>query len=489
MKYFFNEEINKVTKCDGGSFVVTQSHIDEITMKSYTQDYLMDGLGRISEVGFDKIESEDNYGNVRNDGFYVAEKDKIKYFINKKLEVLTTAFNDIDEYNDKGYATIYFDERNFWIDKNGIMFGEEFDNVYGFENGIAVARLNNGKFVYVNDDFKIISPELEMAFPAGSNKYFPVQKDKKIYIADRNFNILSKAPEHMVFISDYGYVFAFSDKKLNGKSFDVFDVNGKYILSANIIAFSNEKLVRFYDGNGAKFLNQETGEIYGSEGEYSSAEHFTGNLTCVGLGLDENGEHIFGFINDKNERIGEVYECAFVADENLRAIYVPNTRGDHGKFYLIDEHDNISAKGFARLGLFSDGLAKFECRKDRWTFTDKKGVRFKEDYDSVSSFHNGFAKVKNANSIDFIDKNGVSLLKISKFVQKLENDPIEFLNMPSEFFEDFELISKLYECVIEKLNLELFEAQTENRKQQIKNQIETIKEKFEELNRKNKQKS
>ena len=62
------------------------------------------------------------------------------------------------------------------------MFGEEFENVYEFENGIAVAKLNNEKLVFVDEALKIISPEFDGAYSSGSKNYFIILENEKLYI-------------------------------------------------------------------------------------------------------------------------------------------------------------------------------------------------------------------------------------------------------------------------------------------------------------------
>lgn len=481
MKYFYNENVKSVSDCNKGAFVVEIGNVNEQTGKPFSEFHIMDKFGRISETGYEKINLENHAGLHRCDGFFVAEKDGINYLLDTESNIIARGFESVDEFNESGLAGINFEDRNFWINKQGVLFGEEFENVYSFENNLSVAKLKNEKFVYVNSELKIISPEFDMAYLTDSDKYFLVQVGEELQVVDANFNKLYEAPENIIFLNNYGYSYVLKTNQETEKRFQIYNNFGKHVCSADLISHSNNKLVRFYSDGRTWYINQETGKILGGKNGYYSGEDFNGEYAIIGLGLDYKGEHVYGIIDENGERKFGRYESAFWAEKNLLAVYVLNAKGTHGKYHLLNENGEIEKKGFARLNSFHDGLASFESSKNKYSFVDKFGKRFINDYDSVKPFNCGFAVVKNANIPDVINKNGISLRKISEFMQKIEDDPHSAFDFPSEFLEDINLVLEIQSFIINGLNSLLEIKDLESLKSEIKKVISEVNSKFEKM--------
>ncbi len=489
MKYFYNEDIKSISACNGGGFVVELKQMNESTGKMCSEFHLMDTFGRIENKSYDKVIPKSYYvPEERNDDCFVLEKDGINYLINENLNEIACAFENVSSFSKKGYATISFEERNFWINREGILFGEEFENVYEFENGIAVAKLNNEKLVFVDEALKIISPEFDGAYSSGSKNYFIILENEKLYITDKNFQKLCEMPQGTIFISDYGYIYSFTTNNADKHFFDIYNVSGKHILSAKIVACSNDKMIRIID-NGTRYLNQETGKILGGEKGYFSGDFFNENYAVVGLGLDEKGEHIFGVIDEDGNMLGGIYESAFMAYKNQPAVFIPNAKATSGKFHLLYKDGQLSREGFSRLGTFHDDFASFECRKNKYTFINKNLKRFKQDYDKVDEFNHGYAIVKNANLYDIINKNATSLCKISRFIQTIDENINNVLNFPEELKSDILFISELKIYLNNFLNFKFSQASSNAEKEEINNKIKIINRELDKLLEENNQKS
>lgn len=486
MKYFYSEKISNIKNCSGGKFVVSIP-FGEPDRLGYvkTKKHLMDNLGIISDAGYDDLSLEADslvMEDDRDDGLYVARIDGEKFLIDSNEHTLAMGFKSVSHFNESGLALIEYEKRGFWINREGAIFGSQFEDVSYFEDGFAPAKLKSGKWVLVDEKFNIVEDRFDYIFHSGCKNYFLAGKDDEKFIVDRNFKIVGKVPSSVFSVSDYGYAVGYAPKEEGKLSFALYRVNGEHIMNAKLINPTNDKMMRFYNNGRAWFFNQETGKIIGGKDGFFSADFFSGEMAAVCLGLDERDEGIFTFIREDGSMFGGTYESAHMVDKNLGAAYIPNEKGTSGKFHLVDKDGNIGDKGFRRLGSFYDGIATFESRRDvTWSFVDKYQRRFKGDYDSVSRFSGGFSVVEKDGKCDVIDRAEVSLRTVSEFVKKIENNPLEFLNMPEEFECDRELVQRLHTFALSVLDEKLEDAMDEEKKQKYQHGKKSIAEKCELL--------
>ena len=449
MKYYHETKILTVSDCIGGFFVATIKD-PEPEVKPYGyyvthKDYLMDSLGRISDVGFDSIETDRIFGKRKKDGAFIARNGKVKFLIDGNSKIIAEDIVSASDFAENGYACVEFKDRNYWVDRNGNKFGDEFSNVGWFDHGYAPVKLKNGKSTFVNSDFEPVGKEFDNAFVLFSEKFYGAKIGDNYYVLDRNFDAISAPLDDIFVVTDYGYIIK-HQKKGSFFGLEIVDMTGKKYASGNIINGYDSKLLRIQD-NGYRFFNQETGKIIGGEKGYVYAEEFNGDFTAAIIGYDDNDDGIYTFIREDGSMFPETYEMTFMVKSNVGAFYVPNKAGTGGKFFLIDKDGNqIGKTGYKNLHSFdSNGLATFRKVKNTWSAIDESFKIVDLNLENLSNFVDGFATATvNGKKREIVDKYAVNMTQISEIAKKIQLDPSAFLSLPEEILEDKPLIRRLY---------------------------------------------
>ena len=448
MRYYHETEHVSVSEPCSDRFVISIKDPEpEVKPRYYystTKDYLMDMLGRISDVGFDHIETDPVFSEKRGDGFFIATKDKIKYLIDSNSNIIASDVKSVSRFNGRGIACVEFSDRSYWVDTKGKFYGDEFADVGWFDHGFAPVRLKNGRCSFVNENFELVGKEFDKTFILFSGKFYGAEIEGSYYVLDRDFNVVSAPLDNIFVVTDYGYIIKHQNKdKFFG--LEIVDMSGKRIASGKIINGYDSKLLRIQD-DGYWFFNQETGKIIGGKTGFKYADEFNGEFTSVLLGYDERGEGIYTFIHEDGSMFLGTYEMAYMVKENIGAFYVPNKKGTSGKYFLIGPDERqIGNTGYKNLHSFgADGLAIYRKGKDTWSAIDETFHDVGFEFDGISGFVDGFTTIKEGEKRKIIDKSGVKLSQISELAQKIENDFNLFFNLPEEILSDEPLITRLY---------------------------------------------
>lgn len=482
MTYFFEDKITRVSRCVNDRFIVQKQVGERDGWREKVPvygDFLMDTLGRISSEYYDKISIfEDALEEVEN-GFFIAEKDGVKFLIDGNFNVIASDFQYISKFSENGLALIQFKkgERYFWINRNGEILGAEYENVGQFSFGFAPIKID-GKWFFVDEKFEVKSEGFEGLADTSSSKYFMARNGEDYFVLDREFKIVSKPLPSFLDVSDYGLVYKIKAEK--GELFQVLDFDGNELFTASSINRCNDRIFMLQKNGRTYFFNQETRKLVGREEGFVRSDGFDGSIAPVCLGYDERDEGIYTFLKEDGSLMTPRYEMTRMVKKDRGVAYLPNAVGERGKYYFTDENGNAYGKGYSRLGRFNDGLAYFECKKDRYTFVSEDGKRFSRDYDDVGNFSNGFGVVREGKSYDVVDTHENYMSEISDFAKRIENDPLQFLNIPEKFYGDTPLVERLYSFAKAVLEGRWSDNLSEEEKQKLLHAANSIYDKYEE---------
>ncbi len=173
-------------------------------------------------------------------------------------------------------------------------------------------------------------------------------------------------------------------------------------ISAQPLEYS---LIRSNQGMG--FIDK-TGRVV-VQPKYSNAKPFSDGLAAVEV-TQENGEKLWGFINDKNEFVIKPQYVIVDSFANKLALVLPK---NVFKSVFIDQRGNIaipSREDLRFTASFSEGFAPVYA-KDKWGLIDTTGkVIVEPKFDYIRNFSNGLAFVsvgKGFNTLGgYIDRAG-----------------------------------------------------------------------------------
>jgi|GEM_PF-4274891 len=321
---------------------------------------------------------DDSYYNYKLDGVYRA-------YNNNNIEGFVWANKDgkwgiIDENKDEVTLALEYEFKNY----NDVNYHEDFS----FYEGLA--RIGkDGKYGYVDETGKIVIP-LEYDFVFGfRDGYAKVVKDDKKGYIDKKGNVIIP----LEFDLDYrdegstGYPMSITDNKLwlekNGETY-VYDI----LIEAFIVPDKfdgvsrlwREKLTCVWKNDKYGFIDGERNIIIPLEYDYASD-------FCEGMAfVQKDGEYYI--INEEGERL-EFYDCEY--DESF----------DFDEFYF-DLDGNIlkitKNKKSGAIGKNGDIVIPFE-------------------YDYISNFENGLARVEKNGKWGLIDESGNVILSPSEYTR------------------------------------------------------------------------
>ncbi len=450
MRYLCDTQIESINDCKSDRFVV------RLSTKKYA---LMNKLGQIYDYDFDEIEP-------RDDGCYEVKISGEKILIDSECNVIASGFKDVGEFSNDGIATVYYnDGSSKWINRDGSVFGEGLKPVNDFINGIGVVqhedtslqelvyiptpeKLNNlGEHETLRDDGLVLSGLLADGFSCFLNKNYSWVESfgRSAYLIDRTFKKIAGPFERVFDIFDNDVALCYEHDKVTGHpQYFFFDIARKKRL------FEPFKYFSVFDGEIARvpcfdrnyhFINQN-GEPINNKG-YFSASEFSENLSIITEISEITHEHQMTYLRKNGTMFKNWYDVCSDESEGLCAVQNKN-RG----FYL-NEFEEMVGKSFYRTYSFHEGNAVVQARKGEYTYIDRNFKRFVESFDHAGDFSCGFGVVKNDGVYDAVNKNQIRLSSISGLVKEIETDPEMFLNLPTEVYEDLELLEELFNFAID----------------------------------------
>ncbi len=492
MKYFCDlKNISSISNCENGRFVI-KLLIGE-KQNSYGKPYaiygytLMDKLGRVFENCFDQLDRGIILNSCvaieRDDGCYVGTKNNEKYLVDENLNVLAENIKTSYPFCE-GVGLIEFkDGKLKWIDKSdGTLFDGGFKSIQDIKDDFAPVEGDDDLWFIadVKNDFKRCSDKYKYIVGT-SSKYYIAQDEEGCVVLDLVGERFEKISNHFntIFdVTDFGLVFEYDfDKKPN---FKAYDLKGNLLFVADLIQQYDNQILNYRLNHRTFFFDQQKKQMIGSHDGYIYAEKFDGNKCPVCLGYDENDEGIYTILKDDGTSPKVTYEAIKMVDKDQAAAWLSDgTKSGGGKYYLIDDFGQPFGKGYRRLGRFNNGFATYEVNKDKYSYVSLNGTQFPLKFKSVSPFSENMAVTKSLeDKFEVYDTNAVSLTDVSGFVKKLENDPLEFLNMPQNFYGDKPLLDELYHFALNLI--ESCSANSAEEKQKLIHAKSSIKSKYEE---------
>lgn len=458
--------VSSIARASDDRYIVTISRADKVRERT-----LMDEFGRISDVGYYNLSG-------RKDEYFEAEIDaKTKLIIDKNGTELFRCLDSRDKvYRFRDGIAVYQGfkaDRRYFVTMSGEILGGEFKNVCGFANGLGVVVLENGRYVMVDKNMQIASPEFEFLYPFYNKDYTIAKIDDRFVVINSDFQIVSTGiKSENGEISPYGFIFGIDENGImfhqeaegDGPAWSYVDVFGNRLGGLhNLIHPFVEGVARVQDPEGTSYVNMQ--------GEYITKDHF---INCsdfsegyavvgkqkqnVETGItDPDVEQVFAFMkkdgtfleldygylkkNPERSRIWFPYAADF--SDGIGSVII-NGNTIHGV-----TKDGKVLKGKGRLGLFHEGMATYAVSAKKWSYVDEKFEPFKEEFDSVSAFHNGYGIVSNDKKYDCTRKTGIKLSAVSECVAKIDANPYNVLRLPESFYFDEELVSKLLEVALD----------------------------------------
>lgn len=258
---------------------------------------------------------------------------------------------------------IYNGKSGFINTKGEWYINPSYDEVSGFNNGLAASRAGN-KWGYINTKGNYaISPRYDKAEPFENPGFAKVESNQKAYFINRNGEIISD--------SDTGVVIFHENLAL-------LKVGGKY-----------------------GYLNRKN--EWQIEPRFDMAWPFKNGYAKV----KSNGKWIF--INNEGN---EVDPSEFSRSINSFEASWQNKKKERGKWGFVDNQDRwVVYPLFDDVGLFSEGLAPVKI-SDKWGYIDTLGnIKTPVKYEEAYMFKNGLASVKINGKYGCIDNTGNIVIK------------------------------------------------------------------------------
>ena len=174
--------------------------------------------------------------------------------------------------------------------------------------------------------------------------------------------------------------------------------------------------------------------------KFKDANPFSEGFASVQIG-DQ-----WAFVNKDGEMEKERYDFALIYNEGLACVKIKDDWkhiDKKGNVVFLDRED--SDIDFEDVIKYSDELMPRET-EDGWVFVDKKGNVGKRVYDAAYRFSEGLAIVEIDNETFFVDKDENFMLKSKpEILEILDNNPYEFLNLPTILFKDEDFIKEALE--------------------------------------------
>lgn len=259
-----------------------------------------------------------------------------------------------------------------------------FDEVTGFENGLAAVR-SERKWGYINTRGEYAIPgKYDNAEPFENGSFTKVESDHRSFYIGRDGEIVSE--------SDTGVVIFYEDLA-------ILDINGRY----GYITRDNEWKIK---------------------PRYEMAWPFKDGYAKV----KKNGEWIY--INKQGEEV----DLATSSRSIISPVKIPkvNRQMANGKWGFTDNQGKwLINPRFDYAGSFSDGLAPVQIA-NQWGYIDTLGsIKIPFEYEEAYIFTNGLASVRIKGKYGSIDKSGNLVIK-AKF-----DNPLFFYHIKEYSDTDF----------------------------------------------------
>jgi hypothetical protein len=383
MRYLFETNL-KYIKQAGDIFIICWKESENGTKCAF-----MDCLGRIF--------NEKTYYSIseRSDGYFEAiphSSDLTKVLINSVGdEIFACQISSKIKKFDSGIALLKpYRDRNYFLNENGQVLGQELEDVIGFANDIGSVKLANGKYVAVNSQMEIISDEYDYIHPFENPNYSWAINDGKIFIIDRKFSVVSsdyvdeygnKKPYGYIYhIDEMGIIFSrefrFNSDERNMCS--MISIEGKKIGKSHAkICVGSEGIYRVCDEDGTMFVD-ENGKCIRDE-KFINCSDFSEGFAVVGKFVS-NDEIVYAFLKKDGTLLG-INSSYLKGKPQLSKNWVKFAQdfqegygvvGYGGENCHIINQNGIVKKGsYHKLGLFSDGYAKFHTKDKKMSFACK----------------------------------------------------------------------------------------------------------------------
>ena len=450
MKYLFNTDIKFMTNC-GDRFIVTLADAEGKRKKS-----LMDEFGRISN---------DVYYNLSArlfDNFFDAQLDyNTNLLLDRDGKVIFKGHYEIHSFHD-GIALMQYSYRDrcYFLTETGDVLGEEFADVCGFENGLGVVELANGKYCFVDRLMNIVSKEFEDVNPFSNPEYTSAVVDGKTVVIDRNYQVVSdgyidengeKQPyDQIMLIDENNIIWHKNREKGVAEPYSYISVDGKKLgKSHKMIHGFCDGISRVQDAEGTSFVDLS--------GEYITKEHY------LDMGNFEEGFALVGYFERPDNQVVAIlkkdgsllelkssyfkkqtgYKKYFVEAANPFSNGLASIMLRANNYQIVKPDGTVLPAKYKGLGMFHSGCASFTNENGKSTFLRTSLERFKKEFDSASHFEGDFAKVVYNGRLDAVKTTEVMLSDISRFVFEIEQNPSSIKNLSNDILLDEELLKTL----------------------------------------------
>ncbi len=486
MKYLYDTKIEYISQTEAGDrFIVTIFDDDKKSVKT-----LMDDTGRIYDLLYQDISERmfDEFFNARIDTYNYAVIDK------NGREIIRHSFKDeVHSFHD-GIAVFESSEnkRNYFLTETGEFLGQEFENVECFYNGTGSVQLLNGKYVLVDKDMKIVSPQFDYIVPFINKKYTWATINGRTCIIDKNFTVVSNSyidndgksqPYSTIFDIDDNDIIIHQRRDETGKTRYAFvSVDGKQLGEEHsMVSGFVEGICRVFDeGKRTRFV--DTQGHYITPRDFINCSNFKNGFAVVG-DFDANGEFIFAYLKKDGTLVKfEIPKTKSASGYDGTWFSFASDFSDGTGLVMFDGNkrypvtaDGKVLKGSMLLEPYHSEIASYQTRSKKHSFIRKNGEEFGLEFDAIGIFRGNFAVVKNQGEYDAVSTSGILLSIISKIAEEIENNPKYILMLEKKVFKDRKLVLSLLEIAektaIAQQNSDYLTAQSRIRKN-IESQIE-----------------
>ena len=342
----------------------------------------------------------------------------------------------LDHYDDNRVDEIGVRNESVTITASFIESINQYDEVYGFSEGLAVVK-KDGKYGFINTNGEEVIPcryDFARSFSEG---LADVEKDRKYgFINTKGEEVIPCKYEYVQSFSNgfaavqkdykwgyintqgeevcpckYDYAFDFSEgfaQVIKEDKVGLINAKGEEVIPCKYDPYD---IVGFSEGFASVLKDREYGFI-NTKGEevipfiYDAAYVFSEGLAMVVK------DKKCGFINTKGE---EVIPCRYDFDFDFEYKFgyagkfsegLTSVRKDDKWGYINTKGEEVIPFIYDAAYAFSEGLASVQ-KNDKWGFINTKGVEvIPYRYDEVESFHDGLARVKKDGVYGFTDIKG-----------------------------------------------------------------------------------
>ena len=174
-----------------------------------------------------KLHGDNTYSFYK--GYAEVEKDGGRFYV-KKEEFEKTGSSHLYKYRNfsEGFNVVYEHGKYYFIDVNGKLYGEGYDDVWYFEEGYAKIEKDGGRFYVKKEEFKKIGSPRLYKYRDFSEGFNIVYENSKYYFIDENgkpygegYDDVENFHEGFAEVKKDGkWYFVDKDFKLHGEGYD-----------------------------------------------------------------------------------------------------------------------------------------------------------------------------------------------------------------------------------------------------------------------------